>query len=229
MKRVYIPIAAIALLFSAIHLSAQPKLQVLEGTSFDFGSIYRGAQIERPVTLKNNGTDTLILGNIEASCGCTAAAVSSKRVPPGETETLLIKFNSRNFSGTVHKTVTVNSNTPDSPRVVIEFTANIIDEIGLTPQNFWFKDAIVGKPNTVTIVIKNGGKDTLQISEVRTSIQNLALNLPSGPILPGATYELTATFTPKAPIPIISDYIFLQTTNPRQSTVTVPVYGNAKP
>jgi hypothetical protein len=229
MKRVYTSIAGIVLLFSAVHLSAQPKLRVLEGTSFDFGTIYRGTQVERSLTLKNNGTDTLILGNIEASCGCTAAVVSSNRIPPGKTETLLIKFNSRNFSGAVHKTVTVNSNSQESSRVVVEFTANIVDEISLTPQNFWFKDAVVGKPNTATIVLKNAGKDTLQISEVRTSVQYLSLNLPSGPIPPGASYELIATFTPKAPTPIISDYLFLQTTNPRQSSVTVLIYGNAKP
>jgi hypothetical protein len=222
-------LVGIVVVFSALHLSAQPKLEVREGTSLDFGTIYRGAQIERPVTLRNTGTDTLILGNIEASCGCTAAVVSNKRVPPGKSVALLITFNSKNFSGAVHKTVTVNSNTPDSPRLAIEFTANIIDEIVLTPQNFWFRDAQVGKPNTFTIVLRNGGKDTLELSAFTTTFSDFSLNLPSGPINPGATYQLIATFTPKAAIPVIADHVFLVTTNPRQPTVAVPIYGNAKP
>lgn len=215
--------------FCAAHLFAQPKLKVVEGTSFDFGTILRGAQVERPATLKNIGTDTLVLGNVEASCGCTAAVVSSTRIPPGQQGTLLIKFNSKNFTGPVHKTVTVNSNSSDSPRLVIEFVATIVEEIGLTPQNFWFKDAQVGKQNTVTVALKNGGKDTLRVTAFRTSVPDFSLNVPSGPIAPGKTFEVVATFAPKAAIPLITDQVFLETTNPRQPTVAIPVYGNAKP
>jgi len=220
---------SVILLSFALQVSAQPKLNVAGGTSLDLGTIYRGAQIERPVTLRNTGTDTLILGTIEASCGCTAAMVSDTRIPPGKTESLLIKFNSKNFTGPVHKTVTVNSNAAESPRTVIEFVANVIDEIGLTPQNFWFKDAQVGKSNAITIVLKNGGKDTLRVTSFRTSVPAFSLNIPSGPIAPGKTFEVVATFTPSAPIPIITDQVFLETTNPRQPTVAIPIYGNAKP
>src|SRR5512135_672795 len=80
-------------------LHAQPVLKVGEGTSLDFGTIYRGEQFERKLTLKNTGTDTLLLGNVEASCGCTGTMLSSNRLAPGESGSLLIKFNSKNFSG----------------------------------------------------------------------------------------------------------------------------------
>ncbi len=210
-------------------LHAQPVLKVAEGTSLDFGTIYRGEQFERKLTLKNTGTDTLVLGNVEASCGCTGTMLSSNRLAPGQTGSLLIKFNSKNFSGPVHKTVTVHSNSAEAERTLIEFTATVFDEIILTPPQFWFKDTPLGKPTTLTINLKNAGKDTLRVTGYRTLLKELKLTLPKQPIAPGASVDIPATITPVQLTSIIADRVFLETNNPRQPDVAVPVYGNVKP
>ena len=210
-------------------LQAQPVLKVVEGTSLDFGTIYRGEQFERKLTLTNAGTDTLVLGNVEASCGCTGTVLSNTRLAPDQKGSLLIKFNSRNFSGPVHKTVTVHSNSSEAERTMIEFTATVYDEIVLTPPQFWFKDAPLGKPSSLTLTLKNAGKDTLRVSGYRTLLKELKLDIPKGPINPGSAVEISATITPAQPTTIIADRVFLETNNPRQPDVAVPVYGNVKP
>jgi len=208
--------------------SAQPKLQVVGGTKFDLGSIYRGAVVERKVSLKNIGSDTLIVSRVDPSCGCTGTVVSNDHISAGKTGTLLITFNSKNFSGPVHKSVTINSNAEDEPRTTIEFTATVIDEIVLAPPQLWFKNAEVGKATTITISIKNSGKDDLKLTGYRTQLQGLALKFPSEPIAPGKTVELVAEFTPERVIPVIGEAVFLGTNNPRQPEIYIPVYGNAK-
>ncbi|HEX7573683.1 MAG TPA: DUF1573 domain-containing protein, partial [Bacteroidota bacterium] len=86
---------ALAILIGAsagAQLKPAAKLVVLEGTQFDFGKIYRGSVMERQLTLKNAGTDTLVMGNIGVSCGCTGAMVTTERIPPGGTGSVRITF-----------------------------------------------------------------------------------------------------------------------------------------
>ena len=73
---------------------------------FDLGKIDRGVVAKKELTIKNAGTEKLVLGNVEVSCGCTGTVVSNKELLPGDTTSLLITFNSKNFNGPVHKTVT---------------------------------------------------------------------------------------------------------------------------
>lgn len=207
---------------------AQPKIQVVGGTKIDLGSIYRGAVVERKVMLKNIGSDTLVVSRVDPSCGCTGTVVSNDHITAGKTGTLLITFNSKNFTGPVHKSVTINSNATDEPRTIVEFTATVIDEIVLAPPQLWFKNAEVGKAAVLTLSIKNGGKDDLKLTGYRTQLQGFALKFPSEAIAPGKTAEVIAEFTPARVIPVIGDAVFLGTNNPRQPEIYIPIYGNAK-
>jgi hypothetical protein len=208
--------------------TAQPKLVVVEGQKFDLGTIFRGTVANHQLTLKNTGTEPLRLGPIEASCGCTGAIVSNENLQPGESGTLAITFNSKNFSGQVHKTVTVKTSPATDPTMLIEFTATVIDEITLSPQQFWFKDADVGRKNRIVITVTNNGKEPLRLTGWRSPLAGFTLTLPSGPIENGKSAEITAEFTPEKASPIISDAVFLNTSNPRQPEVYLPVYGNAR-
>jgi hypothetical protein len=206
---------------------AQPKIGYAE-KKFDLGAIYRGEVIEHSLILKNTGTELLLLGSIDASCGCTGTVASSKEIRPGEAGTLAITFNSRNFSGTVHKTVTINSNAVNEPRLVIEFTANVIDEILVTPAHLWFKDAEIGRKIRLSLTLTNNGKEPLRLSGWHSQLTGLVLVLPSSPIEPGKTAELHADFTPEKSTPILSDGAFVATSNSRQPELFIPVYGNVR-
>jgi len=225
------PSAVLATMVGFLTLSmaaAQPKLTVVEGTKVDFGSLNRGSVVERQLTLKNIGSETLRLGPIDASCGCTGAIVSDEDLEPGQTGTLAITFNSKNFTGQVRKTVTVRT-TPSIERpLVIEFTASIVDEIATTPQQFWFKDAEVGRTSRIAITIKNNGKEPLRLTGWRSQLAGFALTLPSEPIAEGDTVQIVGEFTPQKASPVISDAVFVHTSNPRRTELYFAVYGNAR-
>ncbi|MEW6509959.1 MAG: DUF1573 domain-containing protein [Bacteroidota bacterium] len=221
-------IALMLAVVAATSSPAQPVLSVQGGTTFDLGRVYRGSVIERLLTLKNTGSDTLHLARVDVSCGCTGTMVSSKAIPPGGSGTLKITFNSKNFAGPVHKTVTVRSNAAGHEETVISFTADVVDEILLTPQNLLFRNAEVDRVNVTTITVTNNGSTPLGLTAFRTQLKGLILKLPSSPIQPGATAEIRAEFTPEAAAPLISDGVFVKTTNDRQPELFVQVFGNAR-
>jgi hypothetical protein len=207
---------------------SQPTLQVSEGKRLNFGRIPRGTVFEKTLTLKNSGTETLTLDHVEASCGCTATVLSDKRIPPGKSGSLLIKFNSEGLSGSVYKNIVVVSDASDAPRTTIEFSATVVDEITFTPDQLSFQDARPGKKYSLAFVMRNEGTDTLFITSFRTKVQGLTLQFPSGPIAPKQSVNLVADFTPKTEVPVIADRIIIRTSSRRQPDATIPVYGSVK-
>lgn len=204
------------------------KLEVLEGTHFDFGKIYRGSVMDRTLTLKNGGKDTLVMGTIGVSCGCTGAMVTADRIPPGGAGSLRITFNSKNFVGPVHKTVTLNSNGDSLGYTTIEFTALVIDEIGLNPQSIILPDAEVNKLTTLSLTVTNNGMTPLALTGYRSQLKGLVLKLPAQAIPPGGTAEIHVEFTPQAPSPMLTDGVFVTTNSMRQPEVYLQVYGGVR-
>jgi hypothetical protein len=212
----------------AVLTLAQPRLLLEGGVKFALGEIYRGQVKEHRVTVRNTGTDTLEITNVVASCGCTGAMVDVHRIAPGKVGTLVITFNSKNFTGEVHKTVTIHSNCSDNPAQVIEFTATVIEEISFSPLQFWFKDAEVGRTSRSVVRLKNLGKTPLTLKSARLTVDLFVLKLPEEPVKPGAETELVLEFTPSKPSPFMAEGAFIATSNPHQPELYIPIYGNAK-
>lgn len=207
---------------------SQPRLEVVGGTSLSLDTLYRGDIVERTLSIRNTGKAPLLLGDIVPSCGCTGTVVSSDRIAPGETGSLKITFNTKSFSGPVHKSITIQSNDPASPATVVTFTAYVLQELVVTPQQFWFKDAEVGRTTTVTLTLRNSSKTPLSIKGFRTALDGLKIIYPKAEVKPGTEAVLKAEYTPPAAIPVIAESVFLQTDNPRQPELYIPVFGNAK-
>ena len=207
---------------------AQPKLEVEQGLKFDLGKIDRGVVAKKELTIKNAGTEKLVLGNVEVSCGCTGTVVSNKELLPGDTTSLLITFNSKNFNGPVHKTVTVNSNSVEAPRTLIEFTATVVEDLAFSPMQFYFKDAQVGTTSTATIIVKNESTKDLMITGYHTQLQDFSIKYPPKTIAPGDTMAITAEFTPQKAVPVLSDGVYITTSSKTQSEVYIYIFGNVK-
>jgi hypothetical protein len=216
------------LLFGISPTTAQPKLELQGGSKFNLGSVYRGAMAERHITLKNIGTDTLIISRVDVSCGCTGTIVSNDHIAPGDTGSLLITFNSKNFRGAVHKTVTVNSNDPAQPQILIQFEGTVVENVVVTPEYLWFQDVEVGTKNTRLLTIANEGKEALLLKTFSSDLKGLTLTLPREPVQPGASVQLPVVFTPAEAAPVLAQRMTITTSDPQQRDLVIAVYGNAK-
>lgn len=87
-----------------------PVMQV-DSPSVDLGTITEGDTIVHIYKFKNTGNMPLVLGSVNASCGCTTPSYSDKPVEPGEQGFIQVKFNSKGKEGKLSKTVTAIANT----------------------------------------------------------------------------------------------------------------------
>ncbi|MDL1892429.1 DUF1573 domain-containing protein [Sphingobacteriales bacterium CHB3] len=225
MKRLLIVLACLSI--ATLSLYAQPKMEIVGGTKFDFGDVYRGKKVDHKVVVKNTGNQTLELGRVDVSCGCTGTVVSNNSIAPGKTGEVLITFNSTNFSGKVTKNVTINSNATNSP-VVVEFQSNVIQEIVISPQQFWFRDAEVGRPSVAKISLTNNSNIPVTLTNYTCNLAGFKLTLPTSPVKPGQSVELTAELKSDKAISVLNDGVSIKTSSQNEPDVFVRIFGTVR-
>ena len=77
----------------------------------DFGTISEGETVEHTFTFTNTGNAPLVVTNAKGSCGCTVPTWSKEPIAPGESGTMVVKFNSNGKPNQQIKTVNITANT----------------------------------------------------------------------------------------------------------------------
>lgn len=113
--------------------SAAPPNLVLEPQRHDFGKVVEGERLTHVFVVKNTGGQPLEIASVRASCGCTAAVLAEKVVPPGGSTRIEVTFDTRGRRGRNHKTVTISSNDPDAGSTQLEFSAEVEALVAFEP------------------------------------------------------------------------------------------------
>jgi hypothetical protein len=113
--------------FSLLTEADRRKAPVIafENRVFDFGRISQGESIEHHFNFTNQGQSELIIRAVRAGCGCTATEPQKLRLSPGETSSIKTVFNSAGFRGNQNRVITVISNDPATPSLVLRVTGEI--------------------------------------------------------------------------------------------------------
>lgn len=98
-----------------------------ENHVFDFGRIKHGESIGHNFVFTNTGRSDLIIRRVRAGCGCTAIEPQKTLLKPGESSSIRAVFNSRGFRGRQSKSITVISNDPIHPSILLRITGEVIE------------------------------------------------------------------------------------------------------
>jgi hypothetical protein len=97
---------------------------------YDFGNVYRGQRLSGKFEFTNSGNGVLQIRSIHASCGCMNTRIEPKmEFQPGEKGSVVYEFDTADFVDTVTRTITLDTNMFSSPRVTMNFSAKIKQEI----------------------------------------------------------------------------------------------------
>lgn len=107
------------------------KIEFKEKTH-DFGDITEGQSVSYSFEFTNTGTEPLMILNVQTTCGCTAPEWPKKPIPPGETGTILVTFNSTKKMGRINKVITVYTN-GQKPEEKLKIVTNVLPPEGATP------------------------------------------------------------------------------------------------
>jgi hypothetical protein len=103
-----------------------PRIGV-DARTFSFGRVPNDRGVEHIFTVSNTGDAPLVIARVQTSCGCTAAMMESSVLKPGEAGRLRVSFNPRNMHQVVTRGVTIYSNDPVEPSVVLSISADVVE------------------------------------------------------------------------------------------------------
>lgn len=128
MKMIKISMLALALglmSFSAIapvkelvtKTSATASSIVWNSETIDVGAIPQNTPKPIVFEFKNTGKTTVIVTNVQGSCGCTATNYTKTPIAPGKSGTVTATYNAAN-PGVFTKTVSVTTNVETTPKTL---------------------------------------------------------------------------------------------------------------
>lgn len=109
---------------------------VFNSQTHNFGSI---AEEAGPVThefrFKNTGTDSLLIAEVNASCGCTTPSWSKESIAPGDSGFVQAQYNPMNRPGPFNKNLTVTFSSIESP-IQLFIRGNVTPSPGSVEEEF---------------------------------------------------------------------------------------------
>lgn len=101
-----------------------PKFQ-FEEISHNFGEIMQGKQRNYTFFFKNVGKETLIIYNVETSCGCTTSIYSKEPIKSGENGEIAVIFDTKHKIGEISTSILVTANTYPG-QIMLTLSANVV-------------------------------------------------------------------------------------------------------
>ncbi|HET7107016.1 MAG TPA: choice-of-anchor D domain-containing protein [Candidatus Acidoferrum sp.] len=178
----------------------QPQITVIP-SSISFGNVTVGVTNTQTLTIRNPGTATLSV--TQASLAGTGFSVSGLALPlsvaPGGSASFNVGFAPAS-ANTLSGSVTLISNTPNSP-LVIPFSGTGISSIlqlSVSPASLAFGNLATGSSTSQSITISNTGNSSVSISQITasgTGFTTSSMALPLS-LAAGQSTSFNVTFAP---------------------------------
>ncbi|MDN3548806.1 DUF1573 domain-containing protein [Mucilaginibacter aquaedulcis] len=80
-------------------------------TKVDFGNVSEDTLLTGKFTIRNSGTEMLIINNVQPDCSCTSYHLTKRKILPNDTASLSLSVMTKHKSGKIMLYSTVSANT----------------------------------------------------------------------------------------------------------------------
>ncbi len=204
---------------------AAPRV-VFEQPVYDFGTVEQGEKVTHLFRFYNRGGRDLRVESLKTSCGCTAAVLSDRLIPPGGQGTISATFDTGQFLGEKKRTVVVHTNDPEQAATTLTLQGEIRVEVAAEPPQLYVGRLTYGKAVSRRVeIISDADVELTQVSNthpsVRVRTEPLQRDGHQGKIL-------IVTVAEDAPLGRLNDQITVTTTSPKRPSVLIPVFGSVE-
>jgi hypothetical protein len=198
-----------------------PKIVCAEPV-FDFGEKNNTEFVEHDYVIRNAGTLSLEIRGVRASCGCTAVKPSQDVVPPGGEAAIRARLDLRGRNGMQVKSITVQSNDPETPNLVLQMRGTAVQALRADPGSLFFGRIDPAGPRSRTFRVISG-RGPIQIENVRTDHPGLLVKrLDPEPGSDGSAHAFELTLDPALPGGAINGSIYVKTDLADMGELAIP-------
>lgn len=197
-----------------------PKIFCAE-PEFNFGERDESEAVEHEFVIQNQGDAPLEILNVKTSCGCTAAKPQDSTVPPGGETKITAKLSLHGRQGELSKTITVTSNDPVTPSLVLTLKGTVTAPIMYEPRVLNFGKVLSGSAAPQKLVLRSP-KDDFEITSVTSSLDFVKTELKE--VEPKRVYEITAQIDQLPAAGQQTGMLTVETSHPRKPRFMVTIY-----
>ena len=164
-------------------------------TMWDFGYVPKTGKVVHIYRVKNVGEDTLVIGKVRTTCGCTTTPLSKERIAPDESTDMKVVFDPEKLMAgdQTRRKLQVISNDPIHPIAEVQFTAklgkaNSLVKVYPAGINFDTVSRDAGAVRKVTLENISGEKLSLELIEGPG--EQMEVELPGKTLDPGEKAEM---------------------------------------
>lgn len=208
---------------------------VVDEPVFDAGSVVKGDKVVHDFEIRNEGSAPLHIQEVRPACGCTVAEYDEV-IPPGGTGQVHAVVDTTSFAGGISKGITVLTDDPDNPRLVLTVKAAVEPKIFVRPGFARFIKPRLSEPGTVEQILFTRGFEDLEIVDVESPYPFLSVEKRAATeeerMEDGEGEQWVLTFTldyEEAPVGALADHVRVTTNHPDQKVVEIPVSGFVRP
>lgn len=123
-----------------------PKLQIVGGNDFDFGTMEFATSKKHAFVVKNTGQAPLTLKMLGTSCKCTLAELPNNQLDPGGETRIELEWKANDRLGPYSQTATLETNDPRHPTVIFTVEGRVIGSHQLEPSDVTFTRITTDEP-----------------------------------------------------------------------------------
>lgn len=218
----------------AAEAAGQPRA-VVDEPIFDAGKLDKGAEINHDFVIRNTGDTVLRIEEVRPACGCTVADYD-ETIAPGASGKVHAVLDTVDQTGAISKGLTVITNDPENPRLILTIKADVSPRVFLRPGFARFVQTQGSGVGKVDQIIFSRDFDDLEVvdiespypfvtAEAREATEEERLEDESGRqwvVSVKLDYD-------QAPVGSVAEYLRIHTNHPKQEVVSVPVSGFVRP
>lgn len=150
-----------------------PRIQC-DQPKFEFGETWAGEQIEHTYIIRNTGQALLIIppppAGVIPGCGCTLPGAYDENIEPGKSGKLTVALNTQHQRGHITKQITVRSNDPVTPRLILTLSGTVKTIIDMQPvAGASWGQYRADSPDRLSVTLTNQLSDPWQLAVKDTS------------------------------------------------------------
>lgn len=212
---------------SGMGAAVGPRIE-FDSAVLDFGKAAAGKVIDHNFVFTNTGDEMLEIKDVQPTCGCTVAGVWDRKVAPGNTGVIPIRFTPAYSDREIFKTIIVDSNDSRGTNMILELKGTIWEPIDVSPAVVMFGASADCQTNlTRTVRIVNNLDQPLSVSDPQCADQSFRIQLKT--VRPGKEFELEITMTPPLKTGSATIPVTLKTSSTVLPTINITVFSTVLP
>jgi Protein of unknown function (DUF1573) len=200
-----------------------PRIQFAT-RDYDFGKAVGDDQVNCLFVFTNTGIATLEVKEVSPGCGCMKAGEWTRKVEPGQTGTIPIRFDSRGFTGGFAKSVFVTCNDPTDAKPMLQIKGTVWRPLEITPPSAVLHLSAETPSNATSVRIISHMDEPVTVSDLSTTSKGLAVGLQTNQ--PGKEFQININTLLPWPTNSQQAQITFRTSVSNMPLVNLPLFVN---